>query len=233
MEVPTKMIAWRLLTTVGIVTLVTVTSVSGQAPVPAPAPQPYGLDPYNPHDAGLLRDYGAALVVQTPLLELARLNPYDPNHAALLRQIGGAITCCPLWYSPGPTFGPLTPFPGSGIPTLLPAAFPNVPVPVIVVVTQAAAGAGTGAVAPASTATQPSPPSVVTAALPESNDGVWIRYEGRRWISSGRAVPLQASEFERAGEYAGFAVYRRAGVNEDVIYVPTRGDLIAPYRLAP
>jgi hypothetical protein len=52
---------------------------------------PYGLDPYNPRDALLLRQYGATLVAQTPLLELRKLDPYRPSHAALLRQIGGAI----------------------------------------------------------------------------------------------------------------------------------------------
>jgi hypothetical protein len=168
------------------------------------------------------------------LLELGRLDPYNPNHAALLRQIGGAIPCCPYWYSPGPTFGPVTPFAASGFPTAWPTGFANVPAPVIVLVMQPAASTGATATTPASTTPQPPPPPLVSATLPESNDGIWISFEGRRWISAGRAVPLQSTEFERVGEYAGFPVYRRrAGVNDEVIYVPTRDDLIAPYRRVP
>jgi len=60
---------------------------------PAPG-RPYGLDPFNPSDAAFLRNYGPALVSQTPLLELRQLDPFNPSDAALLRQIGGAI---PLW----------------------------------------------------------------------------------------------------------------------------------------
>ncbi|MGE3843173.1 MAG: hypothetical protein AB7I50_16495 [Vicinamibacterales bacterium] len=56
--------------------------------------RPYGLDPFNPTDAAFLRNYGTALVSQTPLLELRHLDPFNPSDAALLRQIGGAI---PLW----------------------------------------------------------------------------------------------------------------------------------------
>ena len=63
---------------------------------------PYGLDPYNPSDAVLLREYGAALVAQTPLLELRTLDPYMPSHAALLRQIGGAIPWNFVWYPAAP-----------------------------------------------------------------------------------------------------------------------------------
>jgi hypothetical protein len=37
----------------------------------------------------------------------------------------------------------------------------------------------------------------------------------------------------RVGQYGVFPVFRRAGVHEDVIYVPTREGLIAPYRLKP
>ena len=43
----------------------------GFSQTPAPSQHPYGLDPYKPSDAFFLRNYGAALVAQTPLLELA------------------------------------------------------------------------------------------------------------------------------------------------------------------
>ena len=36
---------------------------------------PYGLDPYKPSDAAILRTYGGTLVQQTPLLELRQLDP--------------------------------------------------------------------------------------------------------------------------------------------------------------
>ena len=81
----------------------------------APEPRPYGLDPYKPSDAALLRNYGAALVAQTPLLQLSELDPYKPSHAALLRQIGGAM---PLWshlswYPTAPAHAPLMTVPNS------------------------------------------------------------------------------------------------------------------------
>jgi hypothetical protein len=83
------------------------------AQTPAPVPHPYGLDPYKPSDAELLRKYGGLLATQTPILELRRLDPYKPSHAALLRAVGGAI---PLWaiWSPGrPSSASVTPFPES------------------------------------------------------------------------------------------------------------------------
>jgi len=74
---------------------------------------PYGLDPYSPSDAFWLRNYGAALVAQTPLLELRMLDPYKPSHAALIRQIGGAMPLWGAWWYPAPALpvqAPLTPF---------------------------------------------------------------------------------------------------------------------------
>jgi hypothetical protein len=64
------------------------------AQTPTPVQHPYGLDPYKPSDAELLRKYGSVLATRTPLLDLRRLDPYKPSHAALLRALGGAL---PLW----------------------------------------------------------------------------------------------------------------------------------------
>ena len=84
-----------------------------------PELQPYGLDPYKPSDAAILRTYGGTLVQQTPLLELRQLDPYKPSHAALLRQIGNGI---PQWSHfsrypnapvPAPLMLPVTPPPMS------------------------------------------------------------------------------------------------------------------------
>ena len=51
-----------------------------------------------------------------------------------------------------------------------------------------------------------------------------------KWISAGSAVPPRAQEFELVGDYAGFPVFARARVKEQVIYIPTRAGLVAPYR---
>ncbi len=56
--------------------------------------RPFGLDPYKPSDAKILRDLGPTLVTQMPLSELSKLDPYNPTDAALLRQAGAGI---PVW----------------------------------------------------------------------------------------------------------------------------------------
>ena len=84
----------RLTAIAAVVTLLAVVPASGQTPRAEPPPaaeHPYGLDPYNPSDAALLREFGVTLVSQTPLAELRKLDPYKPSHAALLRQLGGGI----------------------------------------------------------------------------------------------------------------------------------------------
>jgi hypothetical protein len=203
----------RLTVIAFIVTLLAVVPASGQAPAPAPPQHPYGLDPYNPSDAALLREYGVTLVAQTPLVELRKLDPYKPSHAALLRQLGGGI---PLWgwawyASPGPA--PLTPFQDAGV------------------ISQPAAKVR-GRESPAAVVPPPAS-SIATLRKPESNDGVWIRYAEQRWISAGKTVPFDDSEFVLVGQYGDFPVYRRARAKEDVIYVPMRKGLVMPYRLKP
>ena len=66
---------------------------------------------------------------------------------------------------------------------------------------------------------------------PEGNAGVWIQFGGEKWVSAGTAIPMAAGEFIRVGEYAGFPVYARRELTQEVIYLPSRGGLIAPYRL--
>jgi hypothetical protein len=103
----------RFLASAFIVTMLGIVPVAAQAP--DPAQNPFNLDPFNPTDAAWLRNYGAALVAEIPLLELHKLDPYKPSNAALLRQIGGAI---PLWgwlWYPAPAGPALHPFPTSGI----------------------------------------------------------------------------------------------------------------------
>ncbi len=70
-----------------------------------------------------------------------------------------------------------------------------------------------------------------TIGRPTSNDGVWIRYLGEKWISAGPAVPITPESFRVVGSYEGFPVFARKDGSEQVIYVPTRAGLAAPYRL--
>jgi hypothetical protein len=207
-----------------VVTLVAVVPASGQTAAPAPAEHPYGLDPYNPSDAALLREYGVTLVAQTPLAELRKLDPYKPSHAALLRQLGGGI---PLWgwawyASPGPA--PLTPFPTAGV-----MSQPADTVRGYLQGRTRSEGSG-----PAPGAVVPLPATnMATLRKPESNDGVWIRYGQQKWISAGPPVPFEESAFQRIGEYGVFPVFRRTRAIEELIYVPTHKGLVMPYRLKP
>jgi hypothetical protein len=70
---------------------------------------------------------------------------------------------------------------------------------------------------------------IVTLRRPESNDGIWIRFLGLRWASTGTSVSA-IGNFERVGEYAGMPVFRRANSDEPVIYLPTAAGRFAPYR---
>ena len=68
-------------------------------------------------------------------------------------------------------------------------------------------------------------------ARPPTNDGLWIRYLGEKWVSAGAAVPLTPAGFRVVGTYDGFPVFARNGSSEQVIYMPTREGVVAPYRL--
>ena len=67
-----------------------------------------------------------------------------------------------------------------------------------------------------------------TAARPSGINGVWIEFDGRRWVGSGRAVDLTA-DFTQAGTYRGSPVYRKHG-DPVTIYVPSAGTLVVPYK---
>jgi hypothetical protein len=66
---------------------------------------------------------------------------------------------------------------------------------------------------------------------PTSNDGIWIRYLGEKWVSAGSAVPLTVEGFRIVGSNDGFPIFARTNSSEQVIYVPTRAGLVAPFRL--
>ena len=206
------------LAAIGAVAILACVRVSGQAP--ATAANPYGLDPYRPSDAELLRRYGSVLVAQTPLGEIRKLDPYKPSDAALLRELGGGIPLWGWWYPPTPFSGPL----------MLPsAASAEQDRPQInIFVGQPPSDALTAIGTPASPSL---PREIVTVLRPDTNDGVWINYDNARWISAGQAVAFDEGTFTRIGQYNGFPVFRRQGSSDEVIYLPTRKDRVSPYRL--
>lgn len=206
----------RLSTLALIVTLAAATPAAGQTESDA---NPYGLDPYKPSDAALLRAFGMTLVSQTPLPELATLDPYKPSHAALLRQIGGGL---PLW---GLAWFPLQ-APGPVMPLLQMA--PATPSETMWLHRRPAQRRADLEIAEAPDL--PAPFWLATLRRPETNDGVWIAFAGGRWIASGKAIPFDAPAFEQVGKYGTFPVYRGTRADDGLIYIPTRGGLVTPYR---
>jgi hypothetical protein len=194
-------------------------AASGQSP--ASAQYAYGLDPFNPRDAWLLRNYGSVLVAQTPILELRKLDPFKPSDAALLRDLGGAIPLWTWWYGPAPLPPSVTYLPPETRRGGLKGAKQ-----ITIVVGQLPPGDAAKIATPA----EPPQTRAITALRPETNDGMWISYAGRRWVSAGRAIRFDESLFTRIGEYDGVPVFRRRDAGDDVIYLPTRPDLVAPYR---
>ena len=97
----------RYITIVIAGALLAATPAAAQTVVPEL--HPYGLDPYKPSDAAILRNYGGTLLAQTPLLELRQLDPYKPSHAELLRQVGNGIPQWShfSWYPNAPVPAPL------------------------------------------------------------------------------------------------------------------------------
>ena len=89
----------------------------------------------------------------------------------------------------------------------------------------------TSAIVAAPTLPAPVRTSIGTAVRPQSNDGVWVSYLGEKWVSAGGPVPLTPAEFRRVGSYNGLPVFARQGTVDQVIYLPAREGLIAPYRL--
>lgn len=72
---------------------------------------------------------------------------------------------------------------------------------------------------------------MVSLRRPENNDGIWVEFGGEKWVSAGAAIPLDPSSLVRVGERAGHPVYARRDLKEDVIYLPARPGVVAPYRL--
>lgn len=103
---------------------------------------------------------------------------------------------------------------------------PSAPAPAATAGTPGAVGT-TGIAAAAARRTGP---ALVSIERPQTNDGIFVTYRGQRWVSAGPIVPLNSTEFQLSGNYAGFPVYTRSG-QEDVIYLPSTPNQVAPYRL--
>jgi len=56
----------------------------------------------------------------------------------------------------------------------------------------------------------------------------YLDFHGRRWVSDGKALELDAT-FMRIGDYRGSPVYTRNG-DSQTIYIPTATGLVAPFR---
>jgi hypothetical protein len=60
---------------------------------------------------------------------------------------------------------------------------------------------------------------------------VWVQFGGEKWVSAGAAIPFDPSTLVQVGDHSGFPVYARRDLKEEVIYLPTRAGVVAPYRL--
>jgi hypothetical protein len=192
------------------------------------SPRPLGFDPYKPSDLAILRQYGGSVLANAPLSTLLQLDPYVPTEALLLRQYGGALPLWPtVWYPP---------YFQTGYP---PGCGP---------VAQLAVDAGEVANPPITTfaelltrlervpapqaGTPPSGGPALSATSVERTMGASIVYDGRRWISAGRAIPFDAAGFERVGESGATPVFRARGAKDEIIFVPTTPGMVAPFRAA-
>ena len=192
-------------------------------------PRPIAFDPYKPSDLAILRQFGGSVLANAPFSSLLQLDPYVPSEALLLRQYGGALPLWPyVWYpayfQPGypadcsraheqaasqaaePTNPPITTF--AELLTHLERA-----------------GASQAAVTPSGDRRLPAP-SV------ERTIGASIEYEGRRWVSAGRAVAFDDAGFVRVGESTASPVFRARGAKDEIIFVPTTPGMVAPFRAA-
>jgi hypothetical protein len=165
------------------------------------------------------------------------MQPYErPRQGALAGTVASRTPSFPVRLT-STAFGSFGGLPqAAAAPTALPT-----PIGAISVYTpEPPAAAVLSVVAPLATTTSA---SLTTPAIPEtrmtfatigrptSNDGVWIQYLGEKWISAGPAVPITPESFRVVGSYNEFPVFARKDATEQIIYVPTRAGLAAPYRL--
>ena len=83
-----------------LMTVALLAAAPAAAQTSIPEEHPYGLDPYKPSDAAILRTWGSTLVAQTPLLELSRLES-GTSRATPLCSVSLATACRSGATSPG------------------------------------------------------------------------------------------------------------------------------------
>jgi hypothetical protein len=160
------------------------------------------------------------------------MRPYErPRQGALAGTVASRTPSFPVRMTSSTAVLPQ----GASAPTELPA-----PIGAISVYTPEPVSTPVVPVAAPFAATPSGPPApqnpetgttFATIGRPTSNDGVWIQYLGEKWISAGPAVPVTPESFRVVGSYGGFPVFARKEGTDQIIYVPTRGGLAAPYRL--
>jgi hypothetical protein len=174
-------------------------------------------------------------VVYVPLTR-GLMQPYErPRQGTLAGTTGSRApsfpvsinaTSTPLPQAATPPSAPPVPIGAVGVyapERTMPAAGTSWPSPV---------GTGAfGAAVPSVSQASRNRQTVATADRPQTNDGLWIPYLGEKWISAGRAVPLTEDSFRVIGRYEGFPVFARRDRGEQIIYLPTREGVVAPYRL--
>ena len=170
-----------------------------------------------------------------------QLKPYERlRRGDLAGTTGSTLPSFPITLRPDSPIVPMA----MGAPTNLPlsvgaigAFTPEVTPPVVFVpaVASAAPACSCEQAAPvAAPATAVAPPlpadrlAVLSVRRPDNNDGVWIRFEGATWVSTGVAEP-RTSAFSQVGALAGFPVYRKQD-GGSVIYLESRDGVLAPYR---
>ena len=90
-----------------------------------------------------------------------------------------------------------------------------------------------GTVAPTPSAGPAAPRRRLSAATPEGLNGIFIRFDGQRWFSSGPAIEKDSVRLTRVGTIGQSAVYRDDS-NTRVIYVESGpSGLVAPFRRRP
>jgi len=202
-----------------------------------PVGAPEAFNPYQMVRAGSYR--GIPLYTDTTLepysivfvpIAGGRLQPYERPRTGMLAgsvgsrapslptQTAGALGLTPEGYvvqAPAPpTFARAYDI-GTGAPQPMSPAVPIV--------------GAMGAPAPAQPGRSQGVVTVTNSAVtPQGINGAWLDYDGRRWVSAGKAIDLDDS-FTRVGTYKGSSVYQRRG-DSVTIYIPTTGTLVAPFK---
>lgn len=162
------------------------------------------------------------------------MQPYERRRAgAMAGTAGSRLSAFPvrLLGDPGPavtaTAPTQLPLTAGAIVSYTPETISFVPAPVL-------APMGTAPAVVATAVDLAPPPAfvakvIISPTVPENNDGVWLRFDNARWVSSGRAEP-RTDAFTQVGVHGGYPVLRRPGGASDQIFIPTRDGLVAPYR---